>query len=198
LHGLYEYIANELIGGEFLEHLEKSIETIYEQYYRDVYRFLIVFTGNQNDAEDLTQEVFIRVLKSLSKFNHHYPFKTWVLSIAKHVAIDHYRRKKFYSIFREHFFQKMHSKEGLPYSALEKKTDKEDIYKAIAKLKPNYRSVLILRGINELSVKETAEILNCSESKVKVDYHRALQKLKKLLNVSVSTEERREETKNAN
>ena len=49
--------------------------------------------GNQNDAEDLTQEVFIRVLKSLPKFNSDYPLNTWILSIAKHVAIDHYRKR---------------------------------------------------------------------------------------------------------
>lgn len=57
------------------------------------------------------------------------------------------------------------------------------VHAAISKLKPNFRAVVILRGINEFSIKETAEVLNCSESKVKVDYHRALKILRKRLNV---------------
>ncbi len=73
--------------------LESRIVEIYNLYYLDVYRFLVCFSGNQNDAEDLTQEVFIRVLKSLTNFNGKYNLKTWIFSIAKHVAVDHYRKK---------------------------------------------------------------------------------------------------------
>lgn len=59
------------------------------------------------------------------------------------------------------------------------------IHEAISKLKPNFRAVIILRGINEFSVKETADILQCSESKVKVDYHRALKDLKRKMNIGI-------------
>ena len=59
------------------------------------------------------------------------------------------------------------------------------VHAAISKLKPKYRAVVILRGINECSIKETSEILQCSESKVKVDYHRALKDLKGKLNIGV-------------
>lgn len=52
-----------------IESLEDNIIEIYHRHYLDVYRFLICFTGNQNDAEDLTQEVFIRVLNNISNFN---------------------------------------------------------------------------------------------------------------------------------
>ncbi|WP_326929582.1 RNA polymerase sigma factor [Bacillus sp. m3-13] len=58
---------------------------------------------------------------------------------------------------------------------------KELVHDAISKLKPSYRAVVILRGINEFSIKETSDILKCSESKVKVDYHRALKILKNKL-----------------
>ena len=62
---------------------------------------------------------------------------------------------------------------------------KKSVHEAISKLKPNYRTVVILRGINEFSIKETSEILQCSESKVKVDYHRALKELKRRINKDV-------------
>ena len=164
--------------------LDQAIGEIYDLYYLDVYKFLICFTGNQNDAEDLTQEVFIKVLKSYSHFNNQSNIKTWILSIAKHTAIDQIRRKKFLSIFKESFFKQIPSRQKSPDEILQVNENKILLYDAISTLKPNYRAVIILRGINEFSIKETSEILNCKESKVKVDYHRALSILKKKLHLT--------------
>jgi RNA polymerase sigma-70 factor (ECF subfamily) len=164
------------------ENLEDNIIDIYRRHYLDVYRFLICFTGNQNDAEDLTQEVFIRVLNNLSNFNNS-SLKTWIFSISKHIAIDHYRKKRFSLIFKEGFFKQLASTEKVPDDLIEQNEVKRTVHIAITKLKPNFRAVVILRGINEFSIKETAEVLNCSESKVKVDYHRALKILKKRLKI---------------
>ncbi|MEK9197081.1 MULTISPECIES: RNA polymerase sigma factor [Bacillales] len=165
-----------------LKNLESSIVNIYNNYYLDVFRFLVYFSGNQNDAEDLTQEVFIRVLKNLPHFKSGSNLKTWIFSIAKHVAVDHYRKKKFISIFKEGFFTQLESKDKRPDEEFEITEMEQFIHEAISKLKPNYRAVVILRGIHEFSIKETSEILRCSESKVKVDYHRALRELKRKLN----------------
>ncbi|MGD6958361.1 RNA polymerase sigma factor [Rossellomorea aquimaris] len=66
---------------------------------------------------------------------------------------------------------------------MEEKELQKTVHDAISSLKPDYRSIVILRGINEFSVKETSEILQCSQSKVKVSYHRALKELKKKINV---------------
>ena len=166
-----------------LRDLEGSIVEIYNHHYLDVFRFLVCFSGNQNDAEDLTQEVFIRVLKSLPNFKTDTNLKTWIFSIAKHVAIDHYRKKKFTTIFKEGFFTKLESKDKKPDEEYEMTELEHYVHEAISKLKPNHRAAVILRGINEFSVKETAEILQCSEAKVKVDYHRALKDLKRKLNI---------------
>lgn len=167
-----------------LDNLEDSISKIYRKYYLEVYRFLVCFSGNQNDAEDLTQEVFIRVLNNLSTFKNENNLKTWIFSIAKHVAVDHYRKKRFSSIFSEGFFKQIESSNKGPNDLIEQNEMKMLIHEAISKLKPKYRAVVIFRGINELSVKETSKILNCSESKVKVDYHRAIKDLKKMLNLN--------------
>jgi RNA polymerase sigma-70 factor, ECF subfamily len=168
-----------------LENLEEKISEIYHLHYLDVYRFLICFSGNQDEAEDMTQEVFIRVLKNISSFNGSSSLKTWIFSIAKHVAIDHHRRKRFSSIFKEGFFKHIVSKEKGPTEILERSEMHQLVHEAISKLKPNYKAVVLLRGINEFSIKETAEILHCSESKVKVDYHKALTDLKKKLKIDV-------------
>jgi RNA polymerase sigma-70 factor, ECF subfamily len=166
------------------EKLEEQIDKIYNRHYMEVYRFLICFSGNQNDAEDLTQEVFIRVLNNLSNIHSINNLKTWIFSIAKHVAIDHYRKKRFSSLFTDGFFNKIISTEKEPNELFEQNEMKRLVHAAISKLKPNYRAVVILRGINEFSIKETSEILQCKESKVKVDYHRALKELKKKLNIN--------------
>lgn len=168
------------------EQLEKNISDIYNQHYLDVYKFLICFTGNQHDAEDMTQEVFIRVLNQLSRFNHSSNMKTWIFSIAKHIAIDHYRKKKFTSIFKEGFFHQMRSNQKPSNEIVEENELKKAVHMAISKLKPTFRAVVIMRGINEFSIKETSDILGCSESKVKVDYHRALKELKTKLHVDAS------------
>jgi RNA polymerase sigma-70 factor, ECF subfamily len=165
------------------EKLEETIDTIYNRHYLEVYRFLICFSGNQNDAEDLTQEVFIRVLNNWSNINSIENLKTWIFTIAKHVAIDHYRKKRFSSLFTDGFFKQIVSTEKEPKELLEQNEMKRLVHRAISKLKPNYRAVVILRGINEFSIKETSLILQCSESKIKVDYHRALKELKKKLNL---------------
>ncbi|MED1948622.1 RNA polymerase sigma factor [Brevibacillus formosus] len=67
---------------------------MYHAHYQDVYYFLLHFSGNQNDAEDLTQEVFTRVLKGLAGFDGRFTLKTWLFSIAKHAAIDQHRKQK--------------------------------------------------------------------------------------------------------
>jgi RNA polymerase sigma-70 factor, ECF subfamily len=167
-----------------LDNLECSISNIYRHYYLDVFRFLACFSGNQQDAEDMTQEVFIRVLNNLKSFDRNRNLKSWIFTIARNVAVDTYRKKRFTSIFKEGFFKKLESKEKGPNERLEDAETVSIMHLAISKLKPHYRAVVILRGINEFSIKETAEILKCSETKVKVNYHRALQDLKKKLHIN--------------
>lgn len=167
------------------DNLEKKIHEIYQHHYLDVYKFIICFSGNQNDAEDMTQEVFIRVLKNISKYNYSVSLKTWIFSIAKHVAIDHYRKTRFTIVLKEGFFKQLTSNAKGPIEYVEQNALKNYVHEAISKIRPNYRMVLILRGINELTIKETAQILNYSESKVKVVYHRALKELEKMISCDI-------------
>jgi RNA polymerase sigma-70 factor, ECF subfamily len=157
---------------------ETNIEKLYSTHHQDVYKFLICFTGNKNEAEDLTQDVFLRVIKSISSYNGSCSLTTWIFSIARHTAIDHFRKKRFYSIVKEPFFKNLPSNHLSPEELIIHDENKKMIHQAILQLKPSYRTVIILRGINEFSINETAEILNCSASKVKVTYHRAFKKLK--------------------
>lgn len=162
----------------------ESIQDLYERYFDDVYHYLLYFTNSKTEAEDLTQDTFVKVLKNLDNFNYKSSIKTWILSIAKHTSIDHYRKKKIISILPSILTNKERSNHGIPENELDNHENWEVLQKALLTLKPDYRNVLILRGLKEYSIKETSEILNWKESKVKVDYHRAIQLLKKKLQKS--------------
>jgi len=173
-------------GGSLLsDDLAKQISEIYEAYYNDLYYFLVYFTNKQEDAEDLTQEVFSRLLKAWPQYDGRVAMKTWLFSIAKHVAIDHYRKMKWQRLFSDIWLIRMMTKEGLPEPELEMKEEMRLIKEALQRLKPHLRIVVILRYIEEYSVKETAELLSIPETKVRVDCHRALQSLKKMLGQSI-------------
>lgn len=162
---------------------EARIKAIYRAHYRDVYQYLYYFTGKREHAEDLTQEVFIRVLDALGRYEERSSVKTWILHIAKHVAIDDYRKRRVQTLFGMELLKGLPSLLGRPEAELASKEEQLEIEQAMQKMKPHHRNVLILRGIKAYSIRETAEILGTSEAKVRVDFHRATKELKKVLHV---------------
>lgn len=164
--------------------LAKRISVIYEMYYNDIYYFLCYFTGREEDAEDLAQEVFSRLLKILPQYDGRVAMKTWLFSIAKYAAIDQYRKQKWQRLFSDNWLSQLMTKEGLPEPELETKEEMRLIKQALQKLKPQLRIIVILRYIEEYSVKETAEILDIPERKVRVDCHRGLKALQKIMGKS--------------
>ncbi|GAA0329682.1 RNA polymerase sigma factor SigX [Bacillus carboniphilus] len=163
---------------------DTELQRLYETYFDDVYHYLLYFTNSKSEAEDLTQDTFIKVFKTYKKFQQKSTIKTWIFSIARHVAIDHYRKKKMLSLVPNLLSNLGKSRDGLPDEHIEKLGNWEILHHALLKVKPDFRNVIILRGLKEFSVKETADILNWKESKVKVDYHRALKELKKIVKQS--------------
>ncbi|KGR74748.1 RNA polymerase sigma factor [Ureibacillus sinduriensis] len=151
----------------------------FHEYSDDILNFLIYYTG-RSDVEDMVQEVFIRALRRLNTYNELSNAKTWLFSIARNIAIDEIRKQKKERDKQQklsNFHEQSHIKSPEEIYGLNE-TIKE-IYQVIHTLKQNHRDVLILKGIHELSVKETAAILLWSENKVNVTYHRALKALEK-------------------
>ncbi|MEC2070440.1 RNA polymerase sigma factor [Alkalihalophilus marmarensis] len=170
---------------------EEEIQHIYRLYFTDVYRFLAAFTYDQHEVEDLTQEVFIRLFKSLSSFRGESELKTWLFSIAKHVAIDNSKKRKRQKVIQEQLFKYIPSISKSPEDLYTSKEDVNSLYVALKELKHTYKAVIILRGIQECSISETASIMGWSEAKVKVTYHRAIKKLKvNMLELNSGIEER--------
>ncbi|GGA77538.1 RNA polymerase sigma factor [Ornithinibacillus halotolerans] len=164
----------------------------FERYGNDIYHFLIYRVG-PNEAEDLLQEVFIKALKGFHGFKKDSSPKTWLFTIARNLAIDESRKrmsKKRADTVPLDITNEPKT-DTSPETILDFNEDTKQIYECIQLLKPKYQEVIILRGIKELSVQETASILKWSESKVKSTHHRAKKALQEELRRCFPYEEKR-------
>ena len=162
---------------------KETISDWFHQYSHDVYDYLVYYTG-KTDVEDLVQETFIKAGKGLQSYQSKSSPKTWMISIARNVAIDETRKRQRRiwnnaSSFDERFGV---DDAETPEKILMQSEAIQELYLAIQQLKKNYRDVVILRGIKGFSVAETAEILNWKETKVRTNYHRALKDLRQSTN----------------
>lgn len=163
--------------------MEESFQKIYDNYHQDIFQFLYYIVKNREIAEDLVQEVYIKVIKSYHRFEGRSSEKTWLFSIARHVAIDHFRKQK---TLRKRILEKFDiekaslvDEKSLPDEIAIEREEIQLLYKALDKCNMNQRTVLILRFLKDLSIAETAEVLGWTESKVKTTQHRAMKILKK-------------------
>lgn len=157
-------------------------QELYEKYHQDVYQFLYYMVNNKEQAEDLVQEVYIKVLRSYDRFEGKSSEKTWLFSIAKHVAIDSFRKQKGWKnkLLETFDWNKQQVKDlaPLPEEIAVQNEQVQQMYRCLDKCKVDHRLVLILRYIQALTIQETAQILGWTESKVKTTQHRALKVLK--------------------
>ncbi|MDP4084989.1 MAG: sigma-70 family RNA polymerase sigma factor [Bacillota bacterium] len=155
---------------------EQTLEGLFHDYSTLIYRFLVLMVNSREEAEDLTQEVFIRAYKGLPNFKGESSYKTWLYTIARNIAYDHCRKKKTLHFFKG--LAHLEKNEPVPEEILAKKEQTQYLYKALVELKLSYREIIILRKIKGYQINETAEILGWSEAKVKTTLHRALNALK--------------------
>lgn len=158
---------------------------LYTKYHHDVFQFLFYMVKNREQAEDLVQEVYIRVYKSYHRFEGKSSEKTWLFSIARNVAIDHFRKQKGWKqrIFEpfEGTTVQLKDEHPIPEEIALQKEDLQLMYRCLDLCTIDQRMVLVMRFIQDLSIAETANVLNWTEGKVKTTQHRALKALKKYM-----------------
>lgn len=159
-----------------------SWESIVRDNSVRVYRLAYRLTGNQHDAEDLTQDVFIRVFRSLNTYQPG-TFEGWLHRITTNLFLDHVRRKKRIRIDtmgdNEHLV--MAPAEGRPEREYEHRNLDHDIQQALDQLNPENRAVVVLCDIEGLSYEEIAHTLDVKLGTVRSRIHRARAQLRKLL-----------------
>lgn len=159
-------------------------EEIVARYRRKVFHISYKFTGKHDQAEDLTQEIFLKVFKSLGKFHRDADFGTWLSSVARHYCIDRYRASK-----RERevlvddllAFDHAPALSGNPQRALEAVDVRNLVRHALDQLPPKLREAVILRDLHELSYQELAERLGLPEGTVKSRINRGREELTRRL-----------------
>ena len=163
-------------GGE-----AEAFGLLYDEYLPKIYRFVLLKTGHREEAEDLTHQVFLQAWKSLKSYNDQgYPFSSWLYRIARNLTVDYYRRFRLNIPLEESRFFGAKDEIDLAVNFdLSKESTRLTV--AIQKLKDIEQTVIIMRFIDELSIKETAGAIDKSEGAVKLIQHRAIQKLKKLM-----------------
>lgn len=161
---------------------EDMISKWFQLYSNDVYNFLVYYRGSK-DVYDLVQETFIKAARGIHNFRRQSKPKTWLIAIARNVAIDHARKEQRRPQTSALTAKKMDSfiSDYNPEEMLIENEAVEEIYEHIMSLRDNYRDALIVRGIQGLSIKESAEVLNWTESKVKQTFYRARKALEKRL-----------------
>jgi RNA polymerase sigma-70 factor, ECF subfamily len=140
---------------------------------------------DRQTAEDLVQEVYIKVLDSYKQFRGQSSEKTWIYAIARHVAIDWLRkqqRRQKKGIFQNNFDEGYMVKDDapLPDEILTQNETVQQLYKYLDHCSIDQKTVLVMRYIQEMTITETAQALNWSESKVKTTQHRAIKHLRNI------------------
>ena len=181
--------SDEDIIDAYLEGEDSAFALLVQRHLKPVYSFVYRFVGNEKDAEDIVQETFIKAWKNLKNYSRQSSrFKTWLMHIARNTAIDYFRRKQhipFSKLEKEDetgwFAENLPDEQLLPDELLAHKGDVEELEKAMLKLSPIYREVLLLYYGNDLTFEEAATISGISVNTLKSRHRRAVAELRKLL-----------------
>lgn len=164
-----------------------AFEELVLLFDKKIYNYCLRMTNNRSDAEDLAQEVFLKVYKNLKNFRKDSKFSTWIYRIAYNTCVDNYRKKRLKLLPLNKIIDEEQQEIGIPSSdpLPEEQVISNEKYslikECIAQLKPRYKSAIILRDIHNYSYREIAEILGIPIGTVKSDISRARALLRKAL-----------------
>jgi RNA polymerase sigma-70 factor (ECF subfamily) len=170
---------------------QRAIGRLYDAYVTPLYRFCLARVGNETDAEDLTEEIFLKVMRALGGFEwrplplgadgaERSPFRAWLFRIARNHVISHYRRNASHPTAGEVPDWIEDDRRG-PAEMAELAMTVDEVFAAVELLPQAQREVILLRFGSGLSVAETAEALEKNQTNVKVLQHKGIKKLKELL-----------------
>jgi len=156
-------------------------ETIVRQNWRKVFNVAYKFVGKHDEAEDLTQDIFLKIFKALNTFDRRANFQTWIISISRNLCIDHYRsvRKERETIDRDVDTADLSAAAPGPtqIAALEQRDRVELLREALGSLPKTLRTAVLMRDLQELSYHEIARELRLPEGTVKSRINRGRSEL---------------------
>ena len=161
---------------------QEAFAKLYEQNFDKIYRYISLKVGNKTEAEDMTQQVFIKALQSISSYKwKDVPFSAWLFRIAHNQVIDYYRKQSRQSTTP--LYEYMAVTNCDTEKAIEDKADIERLLTASKKLTAAQQEVITLRFAGELPIAEVARIMGKTQGAVKALQHSAIVALRKLMMV---------------
>ena len=180
-HAIDEIILRCLNGDQ------SAWEAIVRLHWRRVFNIAYKFVGKHDLAEDLTQDVFLKLFKSLDTFDRRANFQTWLISVSRNLCIDHYRsvRKERETINRDVDPADLTpaATTRSPYAELEVRDRVQLLREALDKLAPTLRTAVMMRDIQELSYQEIADRLSLPEGTVKSRINRGRTELARQIEI---------------
>lgn len=152
---------------------KEAFGDLYERYLDDIYRYVYYRVSNHQDAEDLTEQIFLKAWEGIPNYRAQVPFKAWIYRIAHNTIIDHYRTRKEALPLTEHIILVDETTPDLE-KHLVVQENVARLVNIMSQLSPLHQHVLTLRFINGFSMKEVAQILDRNVGTVRVLQHRAL------------------------
>ena len=150
---------------------QQAWELIVRQYWRKVFNIAYKFVGKHDAAEDLAQDIFLKIFKSLNTFDRRANFQTWLISVSRNLCIDHYRsvRKERETIDRDIDPNELSpaSHEISPMAHLEQRDRVVLLRHALAELPDTLKTAVLMRDIQEMTYQEIADKLRLPEGTVK-------------------------------
>jgi RNA polymerase sigma-70 factor (ECF subfamily) len=167
-----ELIERYLSGDEY------AVEVLVMKYQRKIYSLAYRMTGNVEDSKDMTQKTFFQAIKNLKGFRRESSFHTWLYRIAYNTCLNHLRNKESKTVEVNDSY--LSQNEGALSCAINKEK-KTHLRESLKGLPLRQRTAITLRVYEDLSVKETARIMEISEGAVKAHYHNGMKKLREVL-----------------
>jgi RNA polymerase sigma-70 factor, ECF subfamily len=162
---------------------QQALAAIYDWYLPRVYRYVLSRVGNVAEAEDLTEDIFLRMLGAIADYKRtSVPFSAWIFRIARNHLISFYRKnglRKDHSVLDDTVADTKHD----PASIIEAQSLLGEVAEAVQKLPDAQRDVIALRFAVGLSIAETAQVLGKRQGNVKALQHKAVSGLQKILMV---------------
>lgn len=175
-------ISDEELAVQLQQGNETALETLVLRYHSKIFSYVYRMSKNYHGANDITQEVFIKVCQNIKKYNAEFLFKTWIYVIASNTCKDYLKSAYVQrTVTGLEMPENILASEDTPEELLLKQNDREMIIEVLNHLSDIHREVIILRFYEELKLDEIAVILNIPLGTVKSRLSNGLHNLKKLL-----------------
>lgn len=152
---------------------------LFERYHKRIFNFLARMTMDRDLAEDLTQNVFLRIIKYRNSYREGNKFQSWIYQVARNVFSDHYQSvKNRFSDFVD--VEKVSDHIGNSNDSEEQDEKEKLLHRSMAKLTEEQRELLVLTRFQQMKYEEVAAIMDTTVANIKVKVHRAILKLREL------------------